>query len=331
MVLSAVLGIDVSKAKLDVVLHELDSATYESFANDPDGIQELVIWFEKRGVKHLHACLEATGHYGYPVAVALFGRGYTVSVVNPARIKAFARSQLTRNKTDKQDAFVIAAFCEAQRPEPWSPLDDAHARFQAAVRHMLRLRVARERERGRLRTGHPSAPLRASLTPEIAGKVAALDEFLTKQIGEMMRDIEAQLGDCQSLKAAHDLLVTIPGIGGLTGYKILAELPNGCTFSHADQLVAYAGLSPRQSVSGVSLRGKAHISKLGNPALRKALYMPALVARRYNLVVKEFCDRLEERGKSKMAVQGAAMRKLLHIVHGVLKTGTPFRVIDAAS
>lgn len=114
-------GIDVSKATLDVMLLQEEQQLHGVFDNHPTGFRKLIRWLEKRCVSSIHICLEATGRYGQAVATCLHEAGYIVSVVNPARPKAFAESQLSRQKTDKADALTIAQFCRSQQPAAWTP------------------------------------------------------------------------------------------------------------------------------------------------------------------------------------------------------------------
>lgn len=119
------LGIDISKSKFHVALqaHEKQhkKPKLKVFENNPRGFEELAQWLQVQGVEHVHACLEATSTYGEAVAEFLVEQGHTVSIVNPARIKGFATSELLRSKTDKADAQLILRFCIALRPEPWHP------------------------------------------------------------------------------------------------------------------------------------------------------------------------------------------------------------------
>jgi transposase len=126
------------------------------------------------------------------------------------------------------------------------------------------------------------------------------------------------------LKAQRDLLTSIPGIAETTATVILAEIRDLDTFDSADQLAAFAGLTPHEFSSGSSVHGKPRLSKIGNSRLRKALYMPAVVACRHNPFIRAFCDRLLAKGKSKMSMVGAAMHKLLRQAFGVLKSQKPF-------
>jgi transposase len=119
----SVLGIDISKAKFDVALLLVDGKVKtKKFANNSNGFSELVDWLIKKNVKGLHACMESTGNYGEALSTFLFDRQYTISVVNPAQIKGFSRSELSRTKTDKADAQLIARFCMAMMPKPWKPV-----------------------------------------------------------------------------------------------------------------------------------------------------------------------------------------------------------------
>ena len=120
------------------------------------------------------------------------------------------------------------------------------------------------------------------------------------------------------------MLKTIPGIGDKTATTILAECGDLRTYPSARELAAYAGLTPKEFRSGSSVKGKPRLSKIGSSRLRQALYFPAISAKRYNPIIQAFCDRLLQRGKHNMTVIGAAMRKLLHLAYGVVKSGKPF-------
>jgi transposase len=126
------------------------------------------------------------------------------------------------------------------------------------------------------------------------------------------------------LKKKKDLLQTIPGVGELTAEVILSETRGMKLFEKACQLAAYSGITPMSRQSGSSLNSKGSISRLENKNLRKAMYFPAIVAKKCNPIIKMFCERLSERGKSGKQVICAAIRKLLHIVFGMLKSGKPF-------
>ncbi|NCF67251.1 MAG: IS110 family transposase [Chloroflexi bacterium] len=311
-----ILGVDVSKSKFDVALLRDNEYVLATFHNDSVGFVRLRKWLKKRKVNELHACLEATGRYGDDLALYLHEAGYRVSIANPARIHAYAVSQLKRNKTDREDAKLIAHFCATQDPELWTPPAQAQQELQAMVRHLESLQTMRQQESNRLQAGVPSMAVRETLEAHIA--------FLDEQINQLTQRIRDHIDHHPDLKQQKDLLTSIPGIADVTATKLLAEIPSLERFQGASQLAAYAGLTPRQHQSGSSVFRRGRMAKTGNAHLRRALYMPALVALRWNPIIRVFADRLRERGKHKMVIIGAVMRKLLHIVYGVLNSGMPF-------
>jgi transposase len=188
--------------------------------------------------------------------------------------------------------------------------------LRALVRHVDAVQVMRRMELNRLKAGqHP---------PVVAQAINAHLAFLDAQISELHAQIDAHIDGDAELKRQRDLLVTIKGIGRRTAASLVAEIGDVRAFANARALAAYAGLNPRQFRSGTSIRRRTRLSKQGNGALRKALYFPAIVAKQHNPVVRPFCVRLSAAGKQPMVVVGAAMRKLLHIVYGVLNSGLPF-------
>jgi transposase len=313
-----VLGIDVSKASFDVVLlaDEQSKGLHKVFPNTPRGFKELKAWLAKQGVKQLHACLESTGSYGVALAEFLVAEGYKVSVVNPGRIKHYAKSRLSRNKTDKQDAFVIARFCLKEQPDPWLPLAPEVKQLQALVRRLEDLKDLKQQEENRLA---------ASLDGAVKDSVESMIAYLNEQIRAVEAAIGNHIDQHPSLKRDAELLQSIPGIGRITAHKLLAEIAFA-HFSSARELAAFVGLTPRQNQSGTSLRGRGRLSKVGSSDLRKALYFPAVNARRFNPVIQAFCKNLIDKGKPMMVVVCAAMRKLLHLAFGVIKSGKPFDV-----
>lgn len=311
------LGIDVSKEWLDVaLLRESPVAEKGHFDNDATGFRQLHHFLKKRKLKTGRVCLEATGYYGLEVALYLHQAGYTVSVVNPARIKAYADSQLSRTKTDANDALLIADFCRTQQPEPWTPPPPEQRELQALVRHLQNLNDMRQQEVNRRQAGIPSQALLKALDEHIA--------FLDYQIDNLLQQIRDHIERHPHLRQQRDLLTSIPGIGDLTAFKLLAEIVDVTTFDSARQLAAFAGLTPRERRSGSSVRGRTRLSKRGSSRLRTALYFPAIVAQRHNPILQLFAQRLLAAGKSKLQVIAAVMRKLLHLVFGILKSGQPF-------
>ena len=261
-------------------------------------------------------CLEATGLYGDGVAEFLHQQGYRVSVVNPSRIKAYGDSLLRRNKTDRTDARLIAQFCRTQQPEVWTPMPAEVKELRALLRHLDDLQAMCQQEQNRVQAGETSTTVHWQLEQHIA--------FLQQQIRQLKRQIEDHFDQHPHLKQQRELLTSIPGIGDLTAGRLLAEVRDICAFDSARQLAAFVGVTPRQYQSGTTVRRASHITKQGNSALRAALYLPALTAKRHNPLILPLVQRLRERGHSERSILLAAMRKLLHLVYGILKSGKPF-------
>lgn len=314
-------GIDVSKDHLDVAVQAEGKRVEQArFSNNPAGWRKLHHYVQKRAGKGAAVCLEATGSYGEEVAEYLYEAGYAVSVVNPARIKAYAASQLQRNKTDKLDAALIADFCRTQNPPLWTPPDPTWRELRSLVRHLDDLESDQQRQANRLHALQHSA----SSSPTVSAHLQQQLELLEQQIEQVKAQIQAHIDQHPDLKRQRDLLVSVKGIGALTAAKLLAEFRAITTFADVRQLVAYAGLNPRQRQSGTSVHGQSHISKTGRASIRAALYMPAVCAQRHNPILRAYAERLAQHGLGKMQVVVAVMRKLLHLVYGVLKSGRPF-------
>jgi transposase len=302
-----ILGIDIAKRKFDAAFLVNGKVRHEVFANSQEGFSELTMWLEKHHVECAHVCMEASSTYGEDLATYLYDMGHTVSIVNPARIKGFAQSELLRLKNDKVDAGVIARFCDRMRPEPWKPLPPE-------VRKVDALLSMRTQELNRTDT------TRETVLHSVKEHISFLDEEITA----LKKEIADLIKQDPDLKAKSDLLRSIPGIGEATIAAILSEL---ALFEHCDRVqkvVAYIGLAPREFTSGSSIKGKPRLSKVGSARMRKALYTPSLVSMQYNPVIISFCQRLAKKGKNGKVIVCAVMRKLVHTIFGVLKSGRPF-------
>jgi transposase len=311
------LGIDIAKLKFDACLLCADGKPrHKVFPNTADGFAQLAGWLTKLGTPRTNVCLEATGAYGEALALFLHAAGHTVSVVNPAAVRAFARSRLSRTKTDKVDAELIARFCLAQEPPAWSPPAPEVRELQALARRLESLVEMRVAEENRLSAGVTVEAVRQSVAEHIA--------YLSEQIKRTEGLIRDHIDRHPTLKRQSALLDSIPGIGEATAALLLAEITDIKQYRSARQVAAYAGLVPREWRSGSSVRGRVRLSKIGNARLRRALYFPAVTALRCSAFFQAWAEGLRQRGKCKMAVIGAAMRKLIHLAYGVLKTGRPF-------
>lgn len=307
--MNAVLGIDVSKDHLDVCLLSETGRRSGQFSNTAKGCQQLEGWLKPQRV---HACLEATGTYGDEVAVALHQTGHTVSVVNPARIKAYSHSRMQRNKTDQLDAVLIAEYCRTQQPPAWTPPPPERLDLRAMVRRLTTLKTAKQQENNRLKSGEQSAVVIACIQQHIA--------FLQQQMTQLEQAILAHIQAHPALQADFDLLVSVKGIGRQTALVLLAEIPDIQRFSSAKQLIAYAGLNPTQKSSGRHTSAFTPISKKGNALLRAGLYMAGLCAKKHNPPVRAMSERLQARGKTQKEITVAAMAKLLRIVFAILRS-----------
>jgi transposase len=312
-----VLGIDISKSKFDLaLLRDNGKFKHRVFPNTKAGFAQFCTWLEKQKVQRAHACLEATGTYGEALATYLHEAGLVVSMVNPAKIKAYAQSQLSRAKTDKVDAQLIAQFCAERKPPAWQPLPSEVRDLQALVRRLESLLEMHQMEQNRRDVTTGTEAVRKSLSEHIA--------FLADEIAHTEQLIRTHIDQHPSLREQRQLLVSIPGIGETTAAKLLGEILDVKLYTGARQLAAFAGLVPRPHESGSSVKRKARLSKTGAPRLRKALYFPAIAAIKYNPYIKGMSVRLKGRGKCPMQIIGAAMRKLVHLAYGVLKSGKPF-------
>jgi transposase len=306
-----VLGIDIAKQKFDAALLIGGKLKHKSCKNSTEGFELLSQWLRKQGVACLHACLEATGSHGDELALYLHEAGHTVSIVNPARIKGFAQSEMIRTKTDKIDSGIIARFCLAMKPQSWIPPSPELRALRALVRRTESLIDMLTQEKNRLGTAHES------VIPLIKEHI----DYLEKEIEEVRRQIADMIDRDPNLRRKKDLLASIPAIGKVTIASILAEIDDLGRFTHVRELVAFIGLAPRETLSGSSIKGKPRLCKTGHPRLRRALYMPALVSLQCNPLMIAFYRRLKEKGKNGKVIVCAIMRKLVHVIFGVLKSG----------
>ncbi len=310
------LGIDVAKTKLDCALRLPEGKLrHKVVENSPDGFQALNVWLEKQGVSELHVCMEATSIYWEGVAEFLAAlTQVTVSVVNPAQIKAFGVSRMVRTKTDKADARLIAEFCAERCPPPWHPPSPAEQALRAMVLRLESLQVMHTQESNRL----------AVVRPSVKDSVVKHLQWLDQEIEALSQAIRDHIDSDPTLRDKRRLLDSIPGLGDRTIAVLLAFLADPQRFDNARQVAAFSGLDPRQHESGSSVKAKPHLSKVGHAFLRKMLYMPAMVALYRTHWGAIFRGRLEASGKPPMLIIGAMMRKLIQVAFGVLKSGKIF-------
>jgi transposase len=315
-----VAGIDVAHKTLGVVLSAEEKAgKAQEFANTASGHQALVKALKAARVERV--CLEATGSYHLDLALALEASGLALMVANPKAAKRFAEALLTRTKTDAVDAAVLAQFAQRMPFEPWQRPDNQALALRACARRLEALNRAKTEAKNQLH-----ALTQTQTTPAVV--LADVRLTITQceaQIKDLRTWAEGQIQADAHLKEVFDLLTTVKGIATASAIQLMGEILVLPADMRAKQWVALAGLDPRQSISGTSVHKKPRLSKAGNRYLRLALFMPALSAARHDRHVNGYYRHLiEDRGLKKIQAVCAVMRKLLHAIHGMLKTRQPF-------
>jgi transposase len=315
-----VVGVDVAKATFDVALGLAKPGKFQTrakLANREEGFKDLVAWLDKHA-PDAAVCMEATGIYHEALAIFLVQQGKTVYVANPAQVKYFGKSQLSRTKTDRTDAKLIAQFATSQQAGakpmvPWTPPTPAQRTLRVLVERLDDLKGMERMEANRLDVANHV--VRSSLEDSLSA--------LRQQIKALKKRIDQHIDNDPNLRHDARLMTSIPGIAKTTSASLLAALGDLRRFDAPGKLVAFAGLNPALRESG-TLKGQVRISKTGAPSLRAKLYMPAVSAKNHNPVVRAFCERLLARGKLPIVAVCAAMRKLLHLVWGVIHSNTSF-------
>lgn len=318
------IGIDVSKDKLDLLWlrdPEQNKVKTKVFKNQPDAFPGLLRWLQEHtgeSVDQLHVFLEATGIYHEPLAYWLHDQGVWVYVLNPAQVRHHAQGGGVRSKTDRKDSMMLARYGYDRSPAPWQPEPPEVRELKRLVARLDTLEADIQREENRLEKARFSGDAQAE--ESISHMLAALREERRR----LRQSIDDHFDNNQHLKQDRALLETIPGIGRvLSSYLVVALRSRD--FASARQAAAFFGLVPIAEQSGTSVHKRPRLSKAGDPKLRAKLYMAAVTATRYNPDVRAQYLRLGKRGKAKMAAIGAAMRKLVHIAYGVLKSQTVYQ------
>jgi transposase len=296
------IGVDVAKASLDVAWAERS----RRFANNKSGLSALTKW-AKQSPFAVHLICEASGGYERGLLDAAEQNAIKVSLVQANRVRQYARAAGILAKTDKVDARVLCAFGSAMQPQPTPPLSGQQKRLrelETQRQHLSRMMVAEQNRLAQLNDKELQR-LTRSLLATLKKQMAAID----------MRMVGLIAGD-QTLKQKAQKLTAVAGVGTRTAVLLLARMPELGTLNRT-QAAALAGLAPFNRDSG-TLRGKRTIFG-GRRALRCGLYMPALVAARHNLILRNFYQRLRSNGKPHKVALTAVMRKLLLALNHTLK------------
>jgi len=308
MTLPVFVGIDVAKASLDVAVRP--SGECWQLANEEGALLPLLTQLQSLGPTLV--VLEATGGFEHAVVAALAAAGLPVVVANPRQVRDFARATGQLAKTDAIDAHVLALFAERVRPAP-RPLPDEAAQALDAVltrrRQLLEMLTA---ERNRL--GFAGAP--------VARRIRTHIRWLQRELADVDRDLGQLIEQSPVWRAQDDLLQSVPGVGPIVSRTLLGELPELGRLTRK-QIAALVGVAPLARDSG-TLRGRRLIWG-GRAPVRAVLYMGALVAARWNPVIRAFYQRLRAAGKPAKVALVACMRKLLTILNAMARSGTRWR------
>jgi transposase len=312
-------GIDVGKEELVVAV---DRGRPKVFGTSTAEIKRLGLWVLKQaGEQKVHIGMEATGVYSRSVAAVLsLYQQFTVSVINPAQIKAFGRAMLTRTKTDQVDAKVIREFVRSQSPSAWTPPQPVREQLSALVAQadVIRQEIQQWKNRQHAQKHHGDTPKTVNIS------TATIIRSLEREGQRLDHAIDQLCKTDTALTEDMALLTTISGVAVRSAAQILAYGGDSLITRTRRQLDAHAGLVPAQRQSGTSIRGKSHLAKQGNTRLRRALYMPTLVAVQFNPLLRRFYQRMLEKGKPKKVALIACMRKLLNIIRAMLIKRKPF-------
>lgn len=308
-------GIDVSQLTLVVALRcgEHDEPPRE-FPNTAEGHQGVLRFLAHSG-RRVQVVMESTGLYGLDLALALHQAGIRVMVANPRAVRHFAQALLQRSKNDPLDSVVLREFAARMPFEIWRPPSASALKLVAVARRLEALTDMMAAEKNR----RHAASLSAALPPVIRRDIERSIRTQQRALDRLTRAAPVFILADPELARRHALLLSIPGFGATSAVHTLAELTLLPAGMDVRQWVAYAGLDPREYSSGTSVRQKVRISKAGNKHLRRALYMPALVAVRHDPHVRAYYQHLLARGKTKMQALVATMRKLLHAIFGMFK------------
>ena len=304
------IGIDISKDTFDAATSNQKQSV--TFNNTPAGFKKFIKWISP--FKSPHIAMEATGKYYLGLALYLHEQEYPVYVINPFKIKHHAQSKLKRVKTDSEDVKLIAEFCEVHKLKPWQPDGPIIAKLQefSALQALLIQTKTRIKNQ-----------MQSSTEIEVQKIQKAQIKQLEKQIEKIQSQMKACVQQDVELTKQLALLTTIKGLGEKTAIELITHIKDIYRFDNAKALACYSGLVPQIQQSGSSLN-RSSLSKMGNANSRKCLYMPAVNSMAYNPVLKAFADNLRNRGVAGKKIVVAVMRKLIHLVYAILKSGKPF-------
>jgi len=328
----AILGIDVSKKKLDLCLIPDETVVTSkgsqrsmsqpksyrrTVPNTIAGMATITMWLSSKGVSAAHVSIEPTSIYHELAVEALLSSGHWVSVVNAGHVRSFAAAMGIDTKTDTIDALVLAEFCRARRPAASKPLSEVERQLRDLTRRRTVLVREEQKELARLQMTRSKSCL---------ASIKRMIKALAKEREKIEMEIEGIIEDNEALRTIGKNYQSIKGVGAVVSATVMAELPDLANFTSARQAVAFVGLAPRRRQSGSSMNRYGGITKRGNSRVREALFMSAMVGMKYDPVLQAFAQRLREANKRKKVIIVAVMRKIVHLLYGIAKSGQPRRL-----
>jgi transposase len=316
-------GIEVSAQELvEALTGKKGEAELQRFANTAAGHGQLPHTLI-RGGKRARVCLEATGMYGLDVALLLSAEeALEVMVANPRGVRHFARAMMQRSKNDQLDAVVLWEFAARMPFKAWERPDANTLALWAIARRLAALTKQCTAEKNR----QHSAGVRQAIPECVRGSVARMLRFLQGEMKQLREEARRCIVGDARLQRRYELLLSVPGIGEVSGVQLLAELLLLPEDRDVRQWAAYAELDPREYSPGTSVHKCMRISKAGNHHLRNALYMPTLVTSRREPHLRGFYEHLLVRGKKTRPALMAVARKLLHATYGMFRSEQPYTV-----
>lgn len=310
-------GIDVSKNWFDACARVGRETRDSRFDQTQRGVADFLRWLKEFGARTCHVCMEHTGGYEAELALACFEANFGVSLVDGTLIKRYRQSfSRTRAKTDKSDARLLADYCKERRPALWAPRPQPYEQLTELIRH--RQDLVGDKVAWASRASH------SCKSELVAQQRAALREVQKAMIKEVEKAVKELVKSSPELSEDVELLDSIEGIAFTSATRILAEMGPVSNYRTPRDLALQAGLTPIPSESGMST-GKSFLPTYGNRELRTALYWPVVAAMKRDKEFAQFTKRVNANGnKTKMTVLTAGMRKLAHVIHGVLSHRTPY-------
>lgn len=309
-------GIEVSSEALLVALRRNGQMLpLRSFPNTASGHQAIAAFLARPG-RRVRVGTESTGVYGLDLALHLHQQvGLEIMVANPRAVRHFAQALMQRSKTDPLDAVILLEFAARMEFQPWQPPSLTVLHLCALARRLEALTALCTAEKNRLHAVNAAQALPAVIRQDLKRSIA----FHERAAERLARQAMKLIAPDPLLRERFEELDSVPGIARDSAIPLLAELAMLSPDLDARQWVASAGIDPRQYASGKSVHKKVRISKAGNRHLRRALYMPALVAVQHDPALRAFYEHLLAKGKLKMQALVAVMRKLLHAIFGMFK------------